>query len=79
MAGTALLGRLTWQLAELREVVVETPGVKTLVFDVPGWPGQPSGDAYANSRSRSEVIPVSPDRRETRRPLPHRVSRATAD
>jgi hypothetical protein len=33
MAGTALPGRLTWQLAELVAVVVETPRVKTIVFD----------------------------------------------
>jgi hypothetical protein len=32
MAGTALLGRLTWQLAELVEAVAETPRVKTIVF-----------------------------------------------
>src|SRR2546430_17183271 len=43
MAGTALRGRLTWQLAELVEVVVETPHVNTLVFDVPGWPGHRAG------------------------------------
>jgi hypothetical protein len=38
MAGTAVPGRLTWQLAELVEVVVETPHVKTIVLDVPSWP-----------------------------------------
>jgi ferredoxin-NADP reductase len=43
MAGTALLGRLIWQLAELVEVVVETPRVKTIVFDVPGWPNHRAG------------------------------------
>jgi ferredoxin-NADP reductase len=43
MAGTALPGRLTWQLAELVEVVVETPRVKTIVFDIPGWPGHRAG------------------------------------
>src|SRR6266511_2840591 len=63
MAGTALRGRLTWQLAELVEVVVETPGVKTLVFDVPGWPGHRAGqhvdvrltaeDGYQAERSYS--------------------------
>src|SRR5262249_48305312 len=63
MAGTALLGRLTWQLAELVEVVVETPHVKTLVFDVPGWPGHRAGqhvdvrltaeDGYQAERSYS--------------------------
>jgi len=69
MAGTALLGRLTWQLAELVEVVVETPHVKTLVFDVPGWPGHRAGqhvdvrltaeDGYQAQRSYS--IASAPD------------------
>jgi len=72
MAGTALLGRLTWQLAELVEVVAETPRVKTLVFDVPGWPGHRAGqhvdvrltaeDGYQAERSYS--IASAPD--ETR-------------
>src|SRR5438067_2064765 len=63
MAGTALRGRLTWQLAELVEVVVETPRVKTLVLDVPGWPGHQAGqhvdvrltaeDGYQAERSYS--------------------------
>src|SRR6187397_2506584 len=63
MAGTALLGRLTWQLAELVEVVVETPHVKTILFDVPGWPGHRAGqhvdvrltaeDGYQAQRSYS--------------------------
>jgi hypothetical protein len=43
MSGTALLGRLTWQLAELVEVVAETPRVKTIVFDVAGWAGHRAG------------------------------------
>ncbi len=43
MARTALLGRLTWQLAEVVDVVVETPRVKTIAFDVPGWPGHRAG------------------------------------
>jgi Flavodoxin reductases (ferredoxin-NADPH reductases) family 1 len=69
MAGTALLGRLTWQLAELVEVDVETPRVKTLVFDVPGWPGHRAGqhvdvrltaeDGYQAERSYS--IASAPD------------------
>src|SRR5207244_180126 len=69
MAGTALLGRLTWQLAELVEVVVETPAVKTLVFDVRGWPGHRAGqhvdvrltaeDGYQAERSYS--IASAPD------------------
>src|SRR5258708_40008613 len=69
MAGTALLGRLTWQLAELVEVVAETPRVKTIVFDVPGWPGHRAGqhidvrltaeDGYQAERSYS--IASAPD------------------
>jgi ferredoxin-NADP reductase len=69
MAGTALLGRLTWQLAELLEVVAETPRVKTIVFDVPGWPGHRAGqhvdvrltaeDGYQAERSFS--IASAPD------------------
>jgi ferredoxin-NADP reductase len=43
MAGAALLGRLTWRVAGIVEVVAETPRVKTLVFDVPGWPGHRAG------------------------------------
>ena len=69
MAGTALPGRLTWQLAELVEVVVETPHAKTIVFDVPGWPGHQAGqhvdvrltaeDGYQAERSYS--IASAPD------------------
>ena len=63
MAGTAVLGRLTWRVAELVDVVVETPRVKTLVFDVQGWPGHRAGqhvdvrltaeDGYQAQRSYS--------------------------
>jgi ferredoxin-NADP reductase len=63
MAGTAVPGRLTWQLAELVEVVVETPHVKTIAFDVPTWPGHQPGqhvdvrltaeDGYQAERSYS--------------------------
>ena len=35
MAGTAVLGRLTWQPAELVEAIDETSRTRTLVFDVP--------------------------------------------
>src|SRR5215471_13704215 len=69
MAGTALLGRLTWQLAELVDVVVETPRVKTILLDVPGWPGHRAGqhvdvrltaeDGYQAERSYS--IASAPD------------------
>jgi ferredoxin-NADP reductase len=70
MAGTAVLGRLTWQLAELVNDIAETPRVKTIVFDVPGWPGHRAGqhvdvrltaeDGYQAERSYS--IASAPDR-----------------
>ena len=43
MEGAALLGRLTWQLANLIETVPETARVKTLALDVPEWPGHRTG------------------------------------
>jgi ferredoxin-NADP reductase len=69
VAGTAVLGRLTWQLAEVVDVVTETPRVKTIAFDVPGWPGHRAGqhvdvrltaeDGYQAQRSYS--IASGPD------------------
>ena len=63
MAGAALLGRLSWQLAEVVAVVTETPRVKTLAFDVSSWPGHRAGqhvdvrltaeDGYQAQRSYS--------------------------
>jgi ferredoxin-NADP reductase len=63
MAGAALLGRLTWQLADVVDVVAETPRVKTIAFDVRGWPGHRAGqhvdirltaeDGYQAQRSYS--------------------------
>jgi ferredoxin-NADP reductase len=43
MAGAALLGRLNWRVAQVVDVVTETPWVKTITFDVPGWPGHRAG------------------------------------
>jgi ferredoxin-NADP reductase len=63
MAGTAVLGRLTWLVAEVVDVIAETQRVKTIVFDVPGWPGHRAGqhvdvrltaeDGYQAQRSYS--------------------------
>jgi ferredoxin-NADP reductase len=63
VAGAAVLGRLTWQVAEVVGVVEETPRVKTIAFDVPGWPGHRPGqhldvrltaeDGYRAKRSYS--------------------------
>jgi ferredoxin-NADP reductase len=67
--GTAVLGRLTWQLADVRDVVVENARVKTLALDVPEWPGHKTGqhvdvrltaeDGYQAERSYS--IASAPD------------------
>jgi ferredoxin-NADP reductase len=69
MAGTAVLGRLTWRVADVVGVVPETPRVKTIAFDVPGWPGHLAGqhvdirltaeDGYQAQRSYS--IASTPD------------------
>jgi ferredoxin-NADP reductase len=69
LARTALLGRLTWQAADVVEVVAETPRVKTIVLDVPGWHGHRTGqhvdvrltaeDGYQAQRSYS--IASAPD------------------
>ena len=63
MAGAAVLGRLTWQVAEVTGLVEETPGVRTLRLDVPDWTGHRAGqhldvrltaeDGYQASRSYS--------------------------
>jgi ferredoxin-NADP reductase len=43
MAGTAVRGRLTWQVATVADVVDETARVRTIVLDVPDWPGHRAG------------------------------------
>jgi len=63
VAGAAVLGRLTWQLCEVAELVEETPQVRTLVLDTPDWPGHLAGqhvdvrltaeDGYQAQRSYS--------------------------
>jgi ferredoxin-NADP reductase len=53
MAGTAVLGRLTWLPVEAVEVVPETPRVKTLRLDVPDWPGHLPGQ-HVDIRLTSE-------------------------
>jgi ferredoxin-NADP reductase len=69
VAGTTVLGRLTWQAATVTRVAAETPRVTTIAFDVPGWPGQQAGqhldirltaaDGYQAERSYS--IASAPD------------------
>jgi ferredoxin-NADP reductase len=63
MAGTALLGRLTWTVATVAAVVPETSDAVTIALDVPGWPGHAAGqhvdlrltaeDGYQAERSYS--------------------------
>jgi ferredoxin-NADP reductase len=69
MARAAVPGRLSWLVADVLDVVSETPRVKTIVFDVPGWPGHRAGqhvdirltaeDGYQAQRSYS--IASTPD------------------
>src|SRR6266498_5491654 len=63
MAGAAVLGRLTWLVAEVTGIVEETPRVRTLLLEADGWPGHRSGqhldlrltaeDGYQAQRSYS--------------------------
>jgi ferredoxin-NADP reductase len=74
LAGTAVLGRLTWQVAEVVDVVPETPRVKTIAFDVPEWQGHRAGqhvdvrltaeDGYQAQRSYSIASPPDATRVE---------------
>jgi ferredoxin-NADP reductase len=43
MAGTAVLGRLTWRVGSVVEVKPESATARTIVMDVPGWPGHVAG------------------------------------
>ena len=63
MARAAVLGRLSWQLGEVAELVQETPRVASLLLDMPDWPGHLAGqhvdvrltadDGYQTERSYS--------------------------
>lgn len=55
--------RLQWQTAQVREIVEETPRVRSLILDIPSWPGHKPGqhvdvrltaeDGYQAQRSYS--------------------------
>src|SRR5258706_2373264 len=72
MARATVLGRLTWQLGEVVEVIQETPRVSSLVLEVPGWPGHLAGqhvdvkltaeDGYQAQRSYSIASPPEDSR-----------------
>ncbi len=63
MAGTAVRGRLTWQVATVATVADETASVRTIALDLPDWPGHQAGqhldvrltaeDGYSAERSYS--------------------------
>jgi ferredoxin-NADP reductase len=63
MAGTAVLGRLTWRAGTVTSVRDETASARTIVLSVPGWPGHRAGqhvdvrltaaDGYSAQRSYS--------------------------
>ena len=70
MAGTTVSGRLTWALAEIQEIIIETPRAKSLVLSVPGWRGHLAGqhvdvrltaeDGYQAERSYSIASAPAP-------------------
>ncbi|MFL5955077.1 MAG: ferredoxin reductase [Gaiellaceae bacterium] len=63
MARAALSRRLTWQLGSVIELIDETAGARSIVLDVPDWPGHRAGqhvdvrltaeDGYQAQRSYS--------------------------
>jgi ferredoxin-NADP reductase len=63
MARAAVLGRLTWRVGTVVSVRDETAAARTIVLDVPGWPGHRAGqhvdvrltaaDGYSAQRSYS--------------------------
>jgi ferredoxin-NADP reductase len=63
MAGTAVRGRLTWQVARVSQLADETASVRTIELQVPAWPGHRAGqhldvrltaeDGYQAERSYS--------------------------
>jgi ferredoxin-NADP reductase len=69
VARTAVLGRLSWQVASVTAVHDETLAARTVVLDVPHWPGHIAGqhvdvrltadDGYSAVRSYS--IANAPD------------------
>lgn len=67
MAGTALLGRLSWQVAEVVATRAETTRARSITFAVASWPGHRAGqhvdlrltaeDGYQVERSYSIASP----------------------
>ena len=59
MAGTALRGRLTWQVAKVAAVAAETASVRTITLDVPDWPGHRAGQHLDIRLTSSDVRGVT--------------------
>ena len=63
MAGAAIPRRLNWQLGRVVDLVPETARAKSIVLELPGWPGHragqhvdvrlTAGDGYQAQRSYS--------------------------
>ena len=68
MARTAIRRGLTWEVASVIDLIDETPRVRSLVLDVPDWPGHLPGqhldvrltaeDGYQAERSYSIATPT---------------------
>ncbi|GAA4599517.1 ferredoxin reductase [Planotetraspora phitsanulokensis] len=66
--------RLVWRIARLVEIRDETPSARTLVFQIPDWPGHLAGqhvdirltaeDGYSTQRSYSIAAPADGERVE---------------
>src|SRR5215813_2401046 len=73
MAGTAVLGRVTWRTATVVGLHDETPSARTLTLEVDDWPGHVAGqhvdvrltaaDGYSAVRSYSIASAPSSDGR----------------
>jgi ferredoxin-NADP reductase len=71
-SGIVTEGRIIWRLGMVVETVVETPRAKTLVLDIPDWPGHLPGqhidvrltapDGYQAQRSYSIASPPEDER-----------------
>jgi ferredoxin-NADP reductase len=74
VARAAVSGRLTWQVATVKATADETDTARTLILDVPGWPGHQAGqhvdvrltaeDGYSAQRSYSIASAPEADRLE---------------
>jgi ferredoxin-NADP reductase len=74
VARAAVLGRLTWRIGTLVAFRDETPVARTLVFQIPDWPGHAAGqhldvrltapDGYSTQRSYSIASAADGDRVE---------------